>query len=153
MGIEKTRKLDRNLLSSAWWAFDLSCLSHIGGHGYAYATQKLNAFSNRVYKFHLLVKMLIKEQMQLVESRPAYLPMRFLIKIAERYRIGQQLIQLFRHFQTYRLLQFEGKQEIDGSICLDLYCTLVQTRLGAHLNTARSIFFCHGSLLFWLMSG
>ena len=63
MRVEQARKLDRHLFSATRRPLDLSCLSHIGRHGDAHPAEELNALCNGIHKLHLLVKMLVKEQM------------------------------------------------------------------------------------------
>src|SRR5256712_12337149 len=67
--------------------------------------------------------------MQLVESRTGNLPVRFLVQVAQCHRVGKDLIELCRHFQPYRLLQFKRQKMVDGSVCLNLSSSLVKAWL------------------------
>jgi hypothetical protein len=80
--------------------------------------------------------MLIKEKMQLVESRSGNLPVRFLVQIAQRHRVGKKLIELCGHFQPYRLLQFKRQKMVDGSVRLNLRSPLVKPRLSTDFSAS-----------------
>jgi hypothetical protein len=72
--------------------------------------------------------------MQLIKSRPGNLPMRFLVEIAKRHGVGQQLVKLLGHFEADRFLEFERESVIHGSIRLNFTGTLVKARLGGKLS-------------------
>src|SRR5580700_3708819 len=83
--------------------------------------------------------------MKLIESRTSNLPMGFLVQIAQGHGVGEQLIESFRHFQTYRLFQFQRQSMADSAILLNFARPLVNVRLGVK---SCSGFLRHGSLLF-----
>lgn len=144
MGIQQARELYRNFLSSAGWAFNLSGFGHIRSHGDAHPTEKLNTLGNIIHQFHLFAKMFIKQQVKLVKGGPSHLPVRFLVKVAERHGVREQLVQLCSHFQANWLFQLKRKQKIYRAVCLDLCRSLVKSRLGADFIAIRgSIISCH----------
>jgi hypothetical protein len=87
---------------------------------------------------------------QLIEGRSRYLPVGFLVEIANCYCVGQELIELLGHFQPYWFLQFKCQDQIHRPVLLNLCCALMQTRLGADLSEKRefSLDFIW-NLLFW----
>src|SRR5262249_19193102 len=92
------------------------------------------------------VIMLVIEQMQLIKRWSGYLPMRLLVQIAYRHRVGEELVQLCRHFQPYRLLKFERQHVGYSSIRLDFTGMLVKTGLGAEILASAHLILllCHG---------
>src|SRR5436309_1300444 len=77
--VQQSGKLHRNLLTAARRTLDPRNLSNIVCHRDAYAAEELYPLGNGVDQFHLLVEVLVEEQMQLVERRPGNLPVRFLV--------------------------------------------------------------------------
>src|SRR5689334_3247846 len=77
--------------------------------------------------------------MQLVESRPSDLPVRFLVQVAQCHRVGEKLIELCGHFQPYRLLQFKRQKLVDGSVRLNLSSPLVNGRLFADFSASLAV--------------
>ena len=56
--------------------------------------------------------------------------MRLLVQIAQGHSVGEELIELFGHFQTNRLLDFEMKGMGYGAVGLNLAPTLMHPGLG-----------------------
>jgi hypothetical protein len=83
---------DGNLLTAARRTLDPRNLSNIVRHRDADAAKELYPLGNGVDQFHLLVEVLVEEQMQLVERWPGNLPVRFLVQIAERHCVGKKLV-------------------------------------------------------------
>src|SRR5438034_5643655 len=69
--------------------------------------EELNAFSDGVNQFILLVVMFVIKQMELIKGRTSNLPMRFLVQIAKGNGVGKKLVELLGHFQAHGLFQFE----------------------------------------------
>src|SRR3954462_2885023 len=108
--------------------------------------QQLNALSYRIHKFNLLGKVLVIQKMKLVKGRPGNLPMRFLIKIAQRDAVDEQHVESVRHFEPHRLLEFKRKQLGNGAVGLDLWRTLMQSGLSCDSGSDVELFvFRHGS--------
>ena len=63
-------------------------------HGDADAAEKLDSFRDRVHEFVLLAVMLVEEQMELVERHSRDLPVVFLVHVAQRHGVGEELIQV-----------------------------------------------------------
>jgi hypothetical protein len=77
----------------------------------------------------LFDEVLIKEQMQLVESRARNLPVKLHMEVAKGHGVGQQLVELFGHLQADRFFKIERQDMIDCPVLPDLACLLV--KLGA----------------------
>src|ERR1700751_4107885 len=92
MRVQQPGKLYRDGLTPARWALDSRHLSNIVRHRDADAAAEVYPLGDGVDQFHLLVEVLVEEQMQLVERRPDDLPMRFLVQIAESHGVGQKLV-------------------------------------------------------------
>src|SRR5205809_1030751 len=69
-------------------------LGHVVRHRDADAAEQLNPFRDRIDELVLFAEMLVEQQMQLIEGRPRHLPVVFLVEIAQRDRVGEQLIQI-----------------------------------------------------------
>jgi hypothetical protein len=63
-------------------------------HREADAAQELDAFGDFVDKLILLAVVLVEQKVQLVERRPADLPMMLLVQISQCDRVDQELIQV-----------------------------------------------------------
>ena len=74
--------------------------------------------------------MLIEQEVKLVKGRTSYLPVRLLIQVTKRNRIGKQLIEAFGHFQSHGFFELERKQVIDRAVCLNFWSVLVKPWLG-----------------------
>jgi hypothetical protein len=121
--------LHRNLFATAGRTFDLRGFCHIGCHRDTDTTKQLNPFGNRVDQFILLAMMLVIEQMKLLERWPSNLPVRLLIQLAKNDGIGQQGVELLRHLQTNRLLQFKRQLVVHGPVVLEFSGVLMKPGL------------------------
>src|SRR4029077_17101598 len=79
----------------------------------------------------LFFKVLVEQEMELIEGRASYLPVRLLVKITKGDRIGKQLVEALRHFQSHGFFQFEWKYVTHYAVCLNFGSALVKPRLGA----------------------
>ena len=70
-------------------------------------------------RFDCSSKVLVEQKMELIEGRAGYLPVRLLVKITKGDRVGKQLIEAFRHFQSHGFFQFERKHVTDCAVCLN----------------------------------
>ena len=62
--------------------------------------------------------MLIEEKMQLIKSGAGHLPMRLLVEVAKGDGVGEELVQLFGHFQPHRFFQLQRHGGRHGAKCL-----------------------------------
>jgi hypothetical protein len=69
-------------------------LRHLGRHGHADAAQHHDPLGDQIHQFVLFAEMLVEQQVQLVESGPRQLPVVFLVQIAERDRVREQLVKI-----------------------------------------------------------
>src|ERR1700727_1530655 len=67
--------------------------------------------------------------MQLIERWPRDLPMRLFVEVAQRYRIGQQQVELLRHLQANWFFQFDRQRVRHCTVSLNLRGALVDARL------------------------
>src|SRR5678815_832052 len=118
MCIQQSRKLYRNLLPSPRWPLDLRRFRNVSRHRKADPAQQLNAFRDGIDQFCLFAVMFVVQKMKLVESWTSHLPVRFLIKIADRNRVGKQLVQPLGHLQADWFLEFEWQVMQDGTVLL-----------------------------------
>ena len=118
VSIEQARKLYGHFFATAGRPLNLRRLGYIRGHGDANAAEELNAFSDGVNQFILLVVMFVIKQMELIKGRTSNLPMRFLVQIAKGNGVGKKLVELLGHFQAHGLFQFERKRVANRSIGL-----------------------------------
>ncbi len=88
-------QLHVHIFPAARRTLDARRLGDIGGHGDRNSAQCLNSLGDRVHQFHLLVEMFVEEKMKLIKRRAENLPVMFLVHIAERHCVGQDLIQPF----------------------------------------------------------
>jgi len=70
-------------------ALDSGQLGHVAHLGDRNPTEHLDALSQCVDQFQLFAGVLVQQQMQLLEGRPAYLPVVLLVQAVEDHRIGQ----------------------------------------------------------------
>jgi hypothetical protein len=106
-------------------------LRHIGRHGEADSAEQLNALRDGIHQVRLFFEMFVEQEMELVEGRTSYLLVRLLVQITKGDRIGKQLVEAFRHFQSHGFFQFEWKYVTDCAVCLNFGSGLVKPRLGA----------------------
>ena len=78
--------------------------------------------------------MLVVEQMELIKGRAGNLPMGLFVQIAQRHRIGKQLVQLRGHLQAHRFLKLKRQQVTHSSVGLNFARTLMKTRLCGDLS-------------------
>ena len=74
------------------------------------AAEQLDALGDGVHQFDLLLKVLIEQEVKLVEGRPGYLPVMLLVHIADLDRVGEQLIEHANHLRAGGLVE-------DGAAC------------------------------------
>ena len=91
--------------------------------------EQLNSFGDSVDKFCLLSIVFVEEQVQLVKGRAGSLPMRLLVEVAEGHRIGEKLVELFRHFQADGLFKLQWQHMTYRAVSLHFRGFLVETRL------------------------
>jgi len=132
VSIEQSRQLNWDFFPATRRPLDLCSLSHIGGHGHADTSQQLNSFGDRVNNIHLLTVMLVVKQMQLVEGRTSHLPMTLLVQVAKRHRVGEKLIQLFRHLQSHGFFEFQRQHMADRPVGLDFPGALMKSGLSKY---------------------
>ena len=94
------------------------------------SAQKLDSFRDRVDDVALFFVVLVEEKMELIKSRSGHLPVGFLVKIPKRHGVGQQLIELFSHFQPYRFHQLQRHLTGHCAKCLEFAGRLVEAGLG-----------------------
>lgn len=83
MRMEKSGQLDWGILSATGQPGKVRPLRNIRSHRNGDPADCLNSFSKEVHEFALLFIVLVVQEMQLVEGRSGYLPMVFLIHVAE----------------------------------------------------------------------
>src|SRR5215469_6374392 len=129
MGIQQSRQLDRNFFAVARRTLDLSGFGYVRRHRDAHAAEQLNPFRNGIDQLNLLIVVFVIKQMQLIKRWSSDLPVRLLIQVAKGHGIGEDLVQLLRHLQTYGFLEFERKQMGHRAVSLDLTGLLMETWL------------------------
>jgi hypothetical protein len=72
---------------------------------------------------------LVIEQMELIEGRSGYLPMRFLVEIAQGHSVCQKRVELLGHLQTNGFFQFKRQLMAYGSITLEFSRMLMKAGL------------------------
>src|SRR5208282_2901722 len=94
------------------------------------STEKLNALGDGVDEFVLFFVVLIEKKMELVESGSRNLPMRLLVEIAQSHGIGQELVELFGHFEPDGFYQLQRLDTGDGAEGLEFTGGLMESGLG-----------------------
>ena len=94
MRMQQPRNLHRHFVAAARRARNQRCLRHVVGHGDAHAAQRLDPLRDGVHEFALLIEVLVEEKMELVERRPADLPVVFLVQVPQRHGVGQELVEI-----------------------------------------------------------
>jgi hypothetical protein len=72
-------------------------------HCDADAAEQLDSFGDLVDELVLLLVVLVEEQMQLIKRRPCHLPVVLLVQVAQRDRIGKQLVEIVHAFLAHLL--------------------------------------------------
>src|SRR5216684_3074585 len=90
VSVEQARKQDGDFLATARRAFDLGGLGDVMRHRNGKPSQQLDA----------LAEMLVEQKVELIERGARNLPVRLLVQVTQGYGIGEQLVELFGHFQT-----------------------------------------------------
>ncbi len=109
---------------------DARNLGNIVRHRDADATEQLYPLGNGVDQLHLLVEVLVEEQMQLVERGPSDLPVRFLVQIAERRLCRQEVGLAARSSPAEPSLRVQaGSKWFTRSVCLNLSGMLMEPGL------------------------
>ncbi len=62
--------------------------------------------------------------------------MRLLVEVAEGHRIREELVELLRHFQAYRLIELQWQHVTYRAVGLYFGRFLVETRLPVEIATA-----------------
>ena len=88
-------------------------------HGDTDSAQKLDSFRDRVDDFVLFFVVLIEQKMELVESGSGHLPMGLLVEIPKGHGVGQQLVELFGHFQPDGFFQLQRHHTGHRAKCLE----------------------------------
>src|SRR5262245_46833219 len=74
------------------------------------ASQCLHALGDSVGEFALLARMLVIEQVQLIERRAAHLPMVLLVEIAQRYCVHEKLVESFNALPAHVLCKRDRRR-------------------------------------------
>ena len=93
-------------------------------------TEGLHPLGEIIHQRELLAGVLVQQQMQLVEGRPAHQPVVLLVQRVENLRVGQELVQALAGIHS-RLVGERERELPHGPKCLDLLAVLVQPRLTA----------------------
>jgi hypothetical protein len=81
MGMGQSGDLRRDLLAASRRPRDERHLGHVVGHGDAHAAQRLDPLRDGVDQAALFIEVLVEEQVELVEGRPADLPVVLLLAL------------------------------------------------------------------------
>src|SRR5258706_3598422 len=92
--VQQARDLDWHFLPPLRRPRNKRRLCDIVRHRNAHAAEQLNALGHSVDHLVLLVIVLIEEEMELIERGAGNLPVMFLVQVAKRHRVGQQLIEI-----------------------------------------------------------
>src|SRR5262249_9029099 len=90
----------------------------------------LNAFGDFVDELVLLLRMLIQQQMELIEGRASHQPVMLLVQRVEDLRIGQDLIEPLTRIQPGVVARPQGKPPHRAER-LNLFPVLVQPPLAS----------------------
>src|SRR5215468_6576572 len=93
--VKQTRDLDRRLFAPAGRPRDERRLGDVVRHRDADTAEQLDTFRDRIDELVLLAGVLVEEQMELVEARTRNLPMVLLVEVAQRDRVGEDLVEIF----------------------------------------------------------
>ena len=130
MRFEEPRNLHGHFFPAAGRTRNDRGFRDVRRHGDADAAEKLDPLGDRVHQFVLLAVVLIEEQMELVERDARDLPMVFLVHVAQRHGVGEELVQVVDARFAGRLI--EGDRQFgDFSVGLNFPGVLVQDRPGA----------------------
>ncbi len=94
VAVQEPRDLDRRLLSTLRRTRNQRHLGHIRSHGDADTAQRLDALGDGVHELRLFLKVLIEEQMKLIEGRARNLPMVLLVEIAQDHGVREDLVEI-----------------------------------------------------------
>ena len=78
-------------------------------HGDADPAQGLDALGDGIDELALLGEVLVVEQMQLIEGGARHLPMMFLVHVAQRHDVGDELVQVVDARLAHVLGQRDGQ--------------------------------------------
>ncbi len=130
MRVQQARDLDGHFLAAARRARNQRRLGNVRRHRDAHAAKELNPLGDEIDDLDLLVVMLVEQQMQLVEGRAGDLPVVFLVHVAQRHRVREQLIEV-RHALEARALFERDRQLHEMAERLDLVRGLMDQRPGS----------------------
>src|SRR5258706_6395150 len=92
--VQQARDLDWHFLPALRRPRNKRRLCDIVRHRNAHAAEQLNALGHGVDHLVLLVIVLIEGEMELIERGAGNLAVMFLVQVAKRHRVGQQLIEI-----------------------------------------------------------
>src|ERR1700740_2773223 len=92
--MDQARDLDWNSLAPPGRPWNQRRLCDVVRHRNAHPAEQLNALRHGVDYVVLLLIVLIEEEMELIERRAGHLPVMFLVQVAKRHRVSEQLIQI-----------------------------------------------------------
>src|SRR3984893_615491 len=127
---EEARNLHGDFFTPSGWTRNHSGFLHVRRHRQADASQQLNPLGNGVDELVLLAVMFVIQQMELIERGTRHLPMMFLVHIAKRHRVGENLVQVFDALGANYFVESDG-QSCDLAEWLDFPGLLMQDRLCA----------------------
>ncbi len=89
------------------------------GHGDTDAAKDLDAFGKQVDQLYLFAKMFVEEEVELIESRAGYLPMRLLVEVTQGGGIGEEIVEFLSDLEANILSQTDGQLLNDCAEFLD----------------------------------
>ena len=116
VGLEQPRELNGRLLPATGRPGNAGGLGDIGGHRDAEASERLDSRGDVVDELHLLLAVFVEEPVKLMEGPARELPVVLLVEVAERHRIGENLIQVLHAVRGDRSdgLDVRGPLTSDG---------------------------------------
>src|ERR1043166_2934839 len=144
--LQQPRNLCPCLFTASRRAGNERRLRDVGAHRQAHAAQRLHALCNGIDANGLFPGVFVEEEMEFVKRRALHLPMVLLVQIAQRDRVGQELVQLLDAFAArgFRQADWERNEKV---VWLDLGRMLISDRRGvSHVDVSVDGLRRHGVL-------